>query len=203
MARTIPASGVHITWGQPRPPNISGCSSVTCSLALICLFTQLELAIIHNGIQNHAQRRAAGYASTAPFRTPSSRGQLPHLRKANNKPGKPIKKLPKTITVTLSSNGEELHNAIAEASGASVHRLRITKGSDRGVIPNDKGTTMDDTGLRESSVIHVKDLGTASQIPSPYEGGPACPSKANIQSLHQAPRSHGAPSSSSNTSAPS
>ncbi|KAJ5195383.1 uncharacterized protein N7498_008821 [Penicillium cinerascens] len=73
--------------------------------------------------------------------------------------GKPIKKLPKTVTVTLSSNGEELHNAIAEASGASVHRLRITKGSDRSVIPNDKRTTIDDTGLRESSVIHVKDLG--------------------------------------------
>jgi hypothetical protein len=80
--------------------------------------------------------------------------------KLTTRPGKPIKKLPKTITVTLSSNGEELHNAIAEASGASVHRLRITKGSDRGVIPNDKRTTMDDTGLRESSVIHVKDLGT-------------------------------------------
>lgn len=79
---------------------------------------------------------------------------------ANNNPGKPIKKLPQTITVSLNSNGEELHNAIAKATGASVHRLRITKGSDRTVVPNDKRTTIDDTGLRESSVIHVKDLGT-------------------------------------------
>ncbi|KAJ5298912.1 Glycoside hydrolase superfamily [Penicillium atrosanguineum] len=77
--------------------------------------------------------------------------------------GKPIRKLPKTITVNLDTNGEELHNSIAKVSGASVHRLRITKGSDRSVVPNDKGTTIDDTGLRESSVIHVKDLGP--QIP--------------------------------------
>ncbi|KAJ5669995.1 Steroid alpha reductase family protein [Penicillium maclennaniae] len=79
--------------------------------------------------------------------------------------GKPIKKLPKTITVNLDTNGEELHNSIAKASGASVHRLRITKGSDRSVVPNDKGTTIDDTGLRESSVIHVKDLGMSKCPP--------------------------------------
>ncbi|KAJ5585547.1 uncharacterized protein N7459_005347 [Penicillium hispanicum] len=73
--------------------------------------------------------------------------------------GKPIRKLPKEITVALNSSGEDLHNAIAEASGFSVHRLRITKGSDRSVVPNAKDTTIDDTGLRNSSVIHVKDLG--------------------------------------------
>lgn len=49
---------------------------------------------------------------------------------------------------------------IAQASGASIHRLRITKGSDRSVVPNAKNTTIKDTGLKESSVIHVKDLGT-------------------------------------------
>lgn len=88
-----------------------------------------------------------------------------YLQIANNKQGKPIKKLPKTITVNLDTNGEELHNSIAKASGASVHRLRITKGSDRSVVPNDKGTTIDDTGLRESSVIHVKDLGMSRHPP--------------------------------------
>ncbi|KAJ5160843.1 enoyl reductase [Penicillium canariense] len=73
--------------------------------------------------------------------------------------GKPIRKLPKDVTVTLTSSGEELYSAIAEASGASVHRLRITKGSDRSVVPNAKSTTIKDTGLKESSIIHVKDLG--------------------------------------------
>jgi very-long-chain enoyl-CoA reductase len=51
---------------------------------------------------------------------------------------------------------------IADVSGSSVHRLRITKGSDRSVVPNAKDTTIDDTGLRESSVIHIKDLGTSN-----------------------------------------
>lgn len=77
----------------------------------------------------------------------------------NSSPGKPIRKLPKTLTVALTSSGEDVYNAIATASGASVHRLRITKGSDRSVVPNAKNTTIKDTGLRESSVIHVKDLG--------------------------------------------
>lgn len=75
-------------------------------------------------------------------------------------PGKPIRKLPKEVTVALTSSGEELYNVIAQASGASIHRLRITKGSDRSVVPNAKNTTIKDTGLKESSVIHVKDLGT-------------------------------------------
>lgn len=81
-------------------------------------------------------------------------------RQLNIGAGKPIKKLPKTLTVAPNTSGEELHNAIALASGASVHRLRITKGSDRSVVPNAKDTTINDAGLRESSVIHVKDLGT-------------------------------------------
>jgi hypothetical protein len=93
-------------------------------------------------------------------------GEITVSAAANNKLGKPIKKLPKTITVSLDSNGEELHNAIARASGASVHRLRITKGSDRSVVPNDKSTTIDHTGLRESSVIHVKDLGMSIHQPA-------------------------------------
>ncbi|KAJ5627364.1 hypothetical protein N7528_004791 [Penicillium herquei] len=73
--------------------------------------------------------------------------------------GKPIRGLPKELKIDLDATGEELHNAIAEASGANVHRLRITKGSDRTVVPNAKDTTVDETGLRNSSVIHVKDLG--------------------------------------------
>ena len=67
--------------------------------------------------------------------------------------------LPREITIALDASGEELYNLIAEVSGCSIHRLRITKGSDRSVVPNAKNTTINDTGLRNSSVIHVKDLG--------------------------------------------
>jgi len=40
-----------------------------------------------------------------------------------------------------------------------VHRLRITKGSDGSLVPNDKNTTIESTGLRNGSNVTVKDLG--------------------------------------------
>ena len=43
--------------------------------------------------------------------------------------------------------------------------MRITKGSDRSLVPNSNGTTIDETGLRNSSVIHVKDLGACLYTP--------------------------------------
>ncbi|KAJ5489703.1 enoyl reductase [Penicillium diatomitis] len=73
--------------------------------------------------------------------------------------GKPIGKLPKEINLDPTTSGEELYNSIAQISGASVHRLRITKGSDRSLVPNSKDVTVGATGLKQSSVIHVKDLG--------------------------------------------
>ncbi|KAJ5597917.1 hypothetical protein N7537_008001 [Penicillium hordei] len=73
--------------------------------------------------------------------------------------GKPIQKLPKEIEIPLNASSEELHTALSAASGCSVHRMRITKGSDHGVVPNSINTTIEDTGMRNSSVIYVKDLG--------------------------------------------
>lgn len=73
--------------------------------------------------------------------------------------GKPIKKLPKEIRIAPNASTQDLHNALAEASGYSVHRLRITKGSDRSLVPNSKNTTIQDTGLNDKSLVHVKDLG--------------------------------------------
>ncbi|KAJ5322082.1 hypothetical protein MYU51_002865 [Penicillium brevicompactum] len=72
--------------------------------------------------------------------------------------GKPIRKIPKEVEISLNASSEELYTAFSAASGHSVHRLRITKGSDRSVVPNSTAT-IDSTGLRDSSVIHVKDLG--------------------------------------------
>ncbi|KAJ5942495.1 hypothetical protein N7516_002663 [Penicillium verrucosum] len=73
--------------------------------------------------------------------------------------GKPIQKLPKEIEIPLNASSEELHTALSAASGCSVHRMRITKGSDHSVVPNSINTIIEDTGLRNSSVIYVKDLG--------------------------------------------
>ncbi|KAJ5823165.1 hypothetical protein N7447_005505 [Penicillium robsamsonii] len=73
--------------------------------------------------------------------------------------GKPIKKLPKEIEIPLNASSEELHTALSAASGCSTHRMRITKGSDHSVVPNSVNTTIEDTGMRNSSVIYVKDLG--------------------------------------------
>ncbi|QQK45759.1 Steroid alpha reductase family protein [Penicillium digitatum] len=73
--------------------------------------------------------------------------------------GKPIQKLPKEIEISLNASSEELHSALSAASGCSIHRMRITKGSDHSVVPNSINTTIEDTGMRNSSVIYVKDLG--------------------------------------------
>ncbi|KAL2862869.1 trans-2-enoyl-CoA reductase (NADPH) TSC13 [Aspergillus lucknowensis] len=73
--------------------------------------------------------------------------------------GKPIKKLPKEVQLSLNAPTQDLYNLLADASGYSIHRLRITKATDRTVIPNSPENTIEGTGLGEMAVVHVKDLG--------------------------------------------
>ncbi|ODM23238.1 hypothetical protein SI65_00827 [Aspergillus cristatus] len=73
--------------------------------------------------------------------------------------GKPIKALPKEIQVSPDASAQEVYSRLATASKLDIHRLRITKSSDRGVVPNAKDTTVNDAGLQDQSVIQVKDLG--------------------------------------------
>jgi very-long-chain enoyl-CoA reductase len=73
--------------------------------------------------------------------------------------GKPLKKLPTEIALPKAAPASEIYQQIAAKSGVSVHRVRITKGSDGSVIPNDKATPVIDTGLLQGSKIIVKDLG--------------------------------------------
>jgi len=80
--------------------------------------------------------------------------------------GKPIRNLPEETTLALLDSTADLYKRIAESSGTSVHRLRITKGSDGSLIPNSKGVTIDRTGLRDQSKIDVKDLGKPTSLPS-------------------------------------
>ena len=82
-----------------------------------------------------------------------------YLAFAYHQLGKPVRKLPEETTVALSGSAADLYRRLAAETGLSVHRLRITKGSDGSLIPNAKDVTLDRTGLREQSTVYVKDLG--------------------------------------------
>ena len=65
--------------------------------------------------------------------------------------------------VPSSAPCSELYTTLASQARTSVHRLRITKGSDGSSIPNTSSIILQTTGLRHQSTIYVKDLGP--QIP--------------------------------------
>jgi very-long-chain enoyl-CoA reductase len=75
-------------------------------------------------------------------------------------PGRPIKNLPETIDVSSDATVSQIYEEIAKASKFSIHRLRVTKGSDGSAIPNGADMTVHDTGVRNKSAVDVKDLGT-------------------------------------------
>ncbi|KAM0801570.1 3-oxo-5-alpha-steroid 4-dehydrogenase family protein-like protein [Usnea florida] len=73
--------------------------------------------------------------------------------------GKPVKKLPEEISLPTNGPTSELYNRLAQQAGTTIHRLRVTKGSDGSFVPNSKDLSVNSTGLREQSTIYVKDLG--------------------------------------------
>ncbi|KAI9820752.1 MAG: 3-oxo-5a-steroid 4- dehydrogenase [Pycnora praestabilis] len=73
--------------------------------------------------------------------------------------GNPLKNLPEETSISLTGSGTDLYQQLAAKSGLSIHRLRITKGSDGTLVPNARDKSIDSTGLREQSTIYVKDLG--------------------------------------------
>ena len=78
---------------------------------------------------------------------------------ANIPSGRPIKGLPESITIESEAPASQIFSKIAQASNFSIHRLRVTKGSDGSGISNAGETTVHQTGLRNKSAIDVKDLG--------------------------------------------
>ena len=76
--------------------------------------------------------------------------------------GKPLNKLPEELSLSSTSSSSDLYSQLASSSKTSIHRLRITKGSDGSFIPNTSSLPVPDTGLRDGSTIYVKDLGTLS-----------------------------------------
>lgn len=86
---------------------------------------------------------------------------------ANINTGKPIKNLPEDISVIPTNSTSDIYQTVARKANTSVNRLRITKGSDGSLVPNTKNPSINDTGLRDQSIIYVKDLGWSSLISSP------------------------------------
>lgn len=73
--------------------------------------------------------------------------------------GKPIKTLPENVKLEAGASCSDLYNTLAKKCRYTVHRLRLTKGSDGSVLPNSKDTSVHSTGLRDQSTVYVKDLG--------------------------------------------
>lgn len=73
--------------------------------------------------------------------------------------GKRIPGLPKETTTYLQGSTRDLYHRIAAEARFDVHRLRITK-EDGALVPNDKSVTIASLGLKDGSVVQVKDLGT-------------------------------------------
>jgi len=73
--------------------------------------------------------------------------------------GKPFRGLPQELSISAESSAAQIYDALATKTKASVHRIRITKGSDGAAIPNSLDTTVKATGLLDGSKIVVKDLG--------------------------------------------
>ncbi|KAL8810067.1 MAG: hypothetical protein Q9200_002881 [Gallowayella weberi] len=73
--------------------------------------------------------------------------------------GKPLNKLPEELSLSATSTSSDLYSQLASSSKTSIHRLRITKGSDGSLIPNTASLPVSNTGLRDGSSIYVKDLG--------------------------------------------
>ncbi|KAL9052587.1 MAG: hypothetical protein Q9206_004255, partial [Seirophora lacunosa] len=81
---------------------------------------------------------------------------------------KPVTKLPEELPLPSTATSSDLYTQLAASSRTSIHRLRITKGSDGTHIPNIGSLPISETGLRDGSTIYVKDLGTPSLFPPPF-----------------------------------
>ncbi len=98
----------------------------------------------------------------------SNRDCRPHFTvvpELTTPPGRPIKGLPESVTVDSDAPTSEIFRKIASISKFSIHRLRVTKGSDGSAIPNNAGVTVHQTGLRNKSAVDVKDLGMLQANP--------------------------------------
>ncbi|USW46708.1 Putative 3-oxo-5-alpha-steroid 4-dehydrogenase [Septoria linicola] len=72
--------------------------------------------------------------------------------------GKRIPKLPTSTSIYVQGSTSDLYHRIAAEAQFDINRLRITK-EDGTFVPNEKNKTVDSFGLKDGSVVQVKDLG--------------------------------------------
>lgn len=73
--------------------------------------------------------------------------------------GKPLERLPEEISTSAATSAADLYSQLALKCSTSIHQLRITKGSDGTLVPNSRDIPIEQTGLRDQSIVYVKDLG--------------------------------------------
>jgi hypothetical protein len=126
--------------------------------------TTTHCRISHNVVfSSHPCGASAWYVSSSYTIIGSALSPRPFARLITP-PGRPIKGLPETITVDSDAPASEIFRKIATVSKFSIHRLRVTKGSDGSAIPNAAGVSVHQTGLRNKSAVDVKDLGMMQAI---------------------------------------
>lgn len=94
-------------------------------------------------------------------------GHIENVLSSNRLAGKPLQGLPSQVSLSASASTADLYESIAATAHSSVHRLRISKGSDGSLIPNARTIALESTGLREQSSVYVKDLGEAPSLVLP------------------------------------
>ena len=77
----------------------------------------------------------------------------------------PIKNLPDKLVVPSTGPSSEIYQQLSASTGTSIHRIRVTKGSNGQLVPNDKNVPIQDNGLMDGSRVTVKDLGTYCHAP--------------------------------------
>ncbi len=114
-----------------------------------------------------------------------------------------MKNLPEELPTSSASTASDLYSQLAFRSASSVHRLRITKGSDGTLVPNRPELSVEQTGLRDQSILYVKDLGLSllqQSSRSRFRDHSAQPFRPTDSVAHSIPRgiswSHNHPSAS-------
>lgn len=85
--------------------------------------------------------------------------------------GKPFKNIPSEIALPKAAPSSEIYQQLAAQINTSTYRVRVTKGSDGTLVPNDKEVPVLQTGLLDGSKIYVKDLGEITQSPLDSRAG--------------------------------
>lgn len=120
------------------------------------------------------------------------------LKLTNRAPKKPIKKLPPSIELPSDATVEDAKVLIARQSGfTDYNRIGLFDPATKQTLKNRRALVRDEAGVISAGELVVKDLGTPTHPSTHLLFSPL----TNLSAPQQVPKSPGAPSSSSSTSA--